>query len=89
LQSRDGEHSPANSPLTSVQDKDREHYLGHSLNAPVGRWQNGKDLTWYNKEGQAGEDERAAEIRKIKEAEEDALAVALCVSRGRSARREL
>ena len=63
------------------QDKDREYYLGHSLRAPVGRWQNGKDLTWYNKEGgadaEARERERQEELKRIKEAEEDALAQAL------------
>ena len=66
----------------------REHYLGHSLHAPVGRWAKGKDLGWYAK-GDAGETdetedsaakasrERAEEIRRIKEAEQDALSRAL------------
>lgn len=73
-------HGPiADDPLTP-QDKDREYYLGHSLQAPVGRWQNGKDLTWYNKDrndSDAAERERQEELRKVKEAEEDALAQAL------------
>ncbi|EFQ97265.1 hypothetical protein MGYG_00306 [Nannizzia gypsea CBS 118893] len=57
----------------------RENYLGHSLMAPVGRWQQGRDLSWYAK----GEDPDAAkrareeEIRKIKEAEQEAIARAL------------
>ncbi len=66
----------------------RENYLGHSLMAPVGRWQKGKDLNWYakadDKEGIAGETDaekqerlRMEEIKLIKEAEEDALATAL------------
>jgi hypothetical protein len=66
----------------------RENYLGHSLMAPVGRWQKGRDLSWYakgdDKNAVAGETadekkvrERKEEISRIKEAEEDALARAL------------
>ncbi|KAA8896317.1 kinase phosphorylation protein-domain-containing protein [Sphaerosporella brunnea] len=63
------------------EDKDRENYLGHSLMAPVGRWQRGKDLTWYakgeTKDSATEEDQRQKEIRRIKQAEEDAIAAAL------------
>jgi len=65
----------------------REHYLGHSLMAPVGRYSKGRDLNWYakgNGDDQDGEDaaqtaarERKEEIKLIKQAEEDALAKAL------------
>lgn len=48
--------------------------------APVGRWQQGRDLTWYAKEDQ-GDEEKAQrereEIQRIKQAEQEAMAHAL------------
>lgn len=63
-------------------DKDRENYLGHSVQAPTGRWQNRQDVHWYARDI-AGQDEsekervRKAEIKRQKELEENALSIAL------------
>jgi hypothetical protein len=59
-------------------DKDRECYLGHSVMAPVGRWQQGKDIHWYNAEDKAKQAKVInEEFLKAKELEEKALMAAL------------
>ncbi|KAI3997221.1 hypothetical protein MKX01_009065 [Papaver californicum] len=70
-------------------DKHRENYLGHSIKAPVGRWQKGKDLHWYakDKKSQEADMEAAkAEIQRIKEEEEQAMREALGLAPKRSNR---
>lgn len=59
-------------------DKDRECYLGHSIKAPVGRWQKGKDIHWYASEkGGSQTNPKNEEFQKAKELEEKALMAAL------------
>lgn len=58
-------------------DKDREYYLGHSVMAPVGRWQQGKDANWYSKDGEAKQKAVQDEFSQAKEMEERALMAAL------------
>ncbi|KAM4728302.1 multiple myeloma tumor-associated protein 2 isoform 2-T2 [Anableps anableps] len=59
-------------------DKHRENYLGNSLMAPVGRWQKGKDLTWYSKDKKTGKGlSKEDELAAVKAAEEEALIAAL------------
>ncbi|KDP35192.1 hypothetical protein JCGZ_09351 [Jatropha curcas] len=70
-------------------DKHRENYLGHSIKAPVGRWQKGKDLHWYardKKSGSSNTDALKEEIKRIKEEEEQAMREALGLAPKRASR---
>lgn len=59
-------------------DKHRENYLGNSLMAPVGRWQKGKDLTWYSKDKKGGASfSKTDEMAAVKAAEHEAMMAAL------------
>ncbi|CAF0804357.1 unnamed protein product [Adineta steineri] len=63
---------------TVKSDKDRECFLGHSVMAPTGRWQEGKDLTWYAKDRENEQQQiKSAEFIAAKKHEEDALMAAL------------
>ena len=62
-----------------AQPRGAQNYLGHSINAPTGRWQKNKDVHWYVRDEDETASERQEELRKIKEAEAEALAAALYV----------
>uniref|UniRef100_A0A671MZF9 Multiple myeloma tumor-associated protein 2-like n=1 Tax=Sinocyclocheilus anshuiensis TaxID=1608454 RepID=A0A671MZF9_9TELE len=59
-------------------DKHRENYLGNSLMGPVGRWQKGKDLSWYAKDKKSGASlSKEQEMAVVREAEHEVMLATL------------
>lgn len=76
-------------------DQHRENYLGHSIFAPTGRWQNNKDVNWYNKDNNPQDDDqttskdltiekRRQELMELKLREEEEMNKRLGIKSGQS-----